>query len=154
LALTVAIYTVAPSGPVTAITTPTADPATLRAAAATAYLQAASTANAKLSQDGGDIAAASNPSQEQAVYAAFVADEHALTQAIQQITFPPDTMQAANDWIGSHQALEKVFQDASQASNPDDYGTQIVVQSKSALATGNSLRSALGLPPIAPGDRA
>jgi hypothetical protein len=123
-------------------------------AAAAAFSQAAASGNSSLLQDGRDIAEAGDANQERVIYAAFAADERTFLRAVAQIAFPQDLSQPLDQWVSAHQAMADTFAAAAQASTPEDYGTQILAQSQTAYDAGNAMRSALGLPPIAPGDRA
>jgi len=123
-------------------------------AAAAAFSQAAASANSSLLKDGRDIAEAGDANQERVIYAAFAADERTFLRAVAQIAFPQDLSQPLDQWVSAHQAMADTFAAAAQASTPEDYGTQILAQSQTAYDTGNAMRSALGLPPVAPGDRA
>ena len=122
-------------------------------AAAAAFSAAAASANSSLLQDGRDIAAASDAGQERAIYAAFTNDERNLMKAVEQIVFPQEVTSPLDQWVSAHQAMADTFQGASQASTPEDYGTPILAQSQATYDAGNIMRSELGLPPIAPGNR-
>ena len=131
---------------------PTATTARLDTAAA-AFSDAAAAANSRLLQDGRDIAAANDANQERVIYATFATDERAFLGAVDQIVFPQGLTQALDQWVSAHQAMAGTFEAASQASTPDSHGTEILKRSRAAYDAGNILRSALGLSPIASGNR-